>query len=96
MAESICLKDGPYKLSVAFEQLVEHLTIIDVVATAWPRARQRLCQELLLSYMLEVYRLVERIQGRCVQILCQVVETLLQVSIALEEVLLRSAGPVIS
>ena len=67
-----------------------------MVATTRPRARQRLCQELLLSYMLEVYRLIERVQGRCVQILCQVVETLLQVPIALEEVLLRSARPVIS
>ena len=95
MAESVCLKDGPNKLSVAFEQLVEHLTIIDMVAPPWPRARQRRRQELLLSYMLEVNRLIERIQGRCVQVLCQVVETLLQVPIALEEVLLRSARPVI-
>ena len=46
--------------------------------------------------MLEVNRLIERIQRCRVQILCQVVETLLQVPIALEEVLLRSARPVIS
>ena len=66
-----------------------------MVATARPRARQRSRQELLLSYMLEVYRLIKRIQGRRVKVLCQVVEALFQVSISLEEVLLRSARPVI-
>ena len=45
--------------------------------------------------MLEVYRLIKRIQGRRVKVLCQVVEALFQIPIALEEVLLRSARPVI-
>ena len=45
--------------------------------------------------MLEVNRFIERLQGRSVQVLCQVTETLLQIPISLEEVLLRSARPVI-
>ena len=95
MTERIRLEDGPNKLSVTLEQLVEHLTIIDVGATSRPRARQRSRQELLLSYMLEVDRFIKSVQRRCVQILRQVVETLFEVAIALEEVLLRSACPVI-
>ena len=95
MAESVRLENGPDKLSVTFEQLVEHLTIIYMVATARARVRQRSRQELLLSYMLEVNRFIERLQGRSVQVLCQVTETLLQIPIALKEVLLRSARPVI-
>ena len=95
VAEGVGFEDGPDELSVAFEQLVEHLAVVYVVAPSRSRARQRSRQELHFRYWLKVYRLVECIQGCRVKILSQVVQTLLQVPVTLEEILLRSARSVI-
>ena len=59
MTERIRLEDGPNKLSVAFEQLVEHLTIIDVVAALWSNCWWSIMQQLILLDWLDVHLLIE-------------------------------------
>ena len=91
VVEVIYLKDGPHKFCIAFEQLVEHLTVIDVVASHSAAWRQWSIQELRLLDRLNMDALVEGVFRRCMEIVGQVTHGLLKVLIAFVKEVLLSA-----
>lgn len=95
--ERVGLEDGPDQLGVAFEQLVEHFTVIDVVAPTRALSWRGRLQQLCLGDGLYENLLIECVHGRSIQVLGQIVNALFEIFVSLvEEVLLSSALSVVT
>ena len=92
VVERVGLQDGAYKFCVSLEQLVQHLTIVYVVPSAWTLRRRRRIQQLRLIYGLDVNQLIEGVDGCSVQVVRQVVHARLQILVPLVEEVLRSSA----
>ena len=95
--KAVGFEDGSYQLRVTFQELVEHLAIVDMVAAARSLGRRGRLQQLRLCDRFNVYLLIERIYWRRVQVLRQIVDALLQVLVAfVEKILLCTTLPVVA
>ena len=95
--EIVGLKDGTDELGLTFQNLIEHLAVVDVVAALGTLRLRWPTQDLRLRYRFYVHLLVKRLHRRRVDVLRQVGHTLLKVLVAfVEEVLLGSALTVVS
>lgn len=89
--ERICLQEWPDQLGVPLEQLVEHLGVVDVVATLRLHRRRRVVEQLGAIYWRNGNDLVEGLDGGRIQILTHVVGPIFYVPTRLvKEVLLCS------
>ena len=97
VVEVIGLEDAAHELCVTFEKLIEHLLVLDVVASAGSLSGDGRVQELLLGDLVDMLDLIDGLHGGCVEILCQVHDRLLQIFICLvEEVLLGARLAVVA
>ena len=56
------LEKGPDKLGIALEELVEHLTVVDVVTSLGLHGGRCIVEQLVFSYRLDVHLLVESLE----------------------------------
>ena len=68
VAERISLEDASHQLGVAFQQFVQHLAIVYMVAASWALRLQGCVQQLLLSDWLYVYQLIESVHGGRIEV----------------------------
>ena len=95
--KAVGFEDGSYQLRVTFQELIEHLAIVDMVAAARSLGRRGRLQQLRLCDRFNVYLLIERIYWRRVQVLRQIVDALLQVLVTfVEKILLCATLPVVA
>ena len=89
VVEVVGFEDAAHELRVTFEKLVQHLLVLDVVASARSLRGDGRVQKLLLGDLVDVLDLIDGLHGGCVEILSQVHDRLLQIFVCLvEEVLL--------
>ena len=97
VVEVVGFEDAAHELRVTFEKLVQHLLVLDVVASARSLRGDGRVQKLLLGDLVDVLDLIDGLHGGCVEILSQVHDRLLQIFVSLiEEVLLCARLPVIT
>lgn len=95
--KAVGFEDRSHQLRIAFQEFVEHLAIVDVVAAARSLGRRGRLQQLRLRDRFNEYLLIECVYWRRVQVLRQIVDALLQVLVPfVEEILLRSTLPVVT
>ena len=96
VVEVVGFEDAAHELRVTFEKLVQHLLVLDVVASARSLRGDGRVQKLLLGDLVDVLDLIDGLHGGCVEILSQVHDRLLQIFVSLvEEVLLGARLAVI-
>ena len=95
--KAVGFEDRSHQLCIAFQELVKHLTIVNVVTTARSLGWRGRFQQLRLRDRFNVNLLIECVYWRRVQVLRQIVDALLQVFVPfVEEILLRSTLPVVA
>ena len=62
----VSLQNRTDQLCIAFEELVEHFAVIDVIAAARTLSRHRRVQQLALGDRLDVHFLIKGIDRGCV------------------------------
>ena len=95
--EVIRFEKRSHKFGIAFEKLVEHLTIVYVIAALGSNCWWSIVQQLVLLDSLYVHLLIEGLVWRCENIAGQILKTLLHVfGVLLIEILLSSTLSIIS
>ena len=95
--KAVGFEDRSHQLSITLQELVEHLAIVNVVAAAWSLRRRGRFQDLSLCDRFNENLLIECVYWRCVQVLRQIVDALLQALVPfVEKILLRATLPVIA
>ena len=77
--ESICFEQRSDQLRVTLQKFIEHLLIVNMVGTLGLHGRWTVVQELLLFDGLDHLYLIESLDGNCMQIGFQVVNSLVEV-----------------
>ena len=97
VVEVVSLEEGSDQFCITFQKLVQHLTIVNMVATLWSHRRWCIMQQLILLDWLYVHLLVKCLVRSWINIGWEVWNPLVHLfSILLVEVLLGSTLSVIA